>query len=80
MTRKLLDRANIAAAQNWHETAANNLSAKSTNLQASHSRVENADFTRKFNNLDNGQMPYKVAQAMLARAKQWDQQLRQLMQ
>lgn len=41
----LLDRANIGAVQNRLETAVNNLSAKSTNLQASRSRVQDADFT-----------------------------------
>ena len=76
----LLDRANIGAVQNRLETAVNNLSAKSTNLQASRSRVQDADFTEESISLANGHMLNQAAQAILARTEQWAQHVTQLLQ
>ena len=76
----LLDCANIGAVENRQETAANNLSAKSTNRQASCSWVQDADFTQKSNSLANGLMLNQAAQAMLARTEQWAQHVTQLLQ
>jgi flagellin len=76
----LLDRANIGAVQNRQESTVNNLSAKSTNLQASRSRVQDKDFDQETKSLTDSHMLNQAAQAMLARAEQWAQHVTQLLQ
>ena len=65
-----LGRANLGTVQNRLEATVNNLSSSSINLQASRSRILDADFAAETSNLAKSQVLGQAAQAMLAQANQ----------
>lgn len=74
-----IDRANLGAVQNRLEATVNNISSNVTNLSASRSRIQDADFAAETTNLAKSQVLSQAAQAMLAQANQSQQQVLQLL-
>lgn len=74
-----IDRANLGAVQNRLEATVNNISSNVTNLSASRSRIQDADFAAETTNLAKAQVLSQAAQAMLAQANQSQQQVLQLL-
>ena len=74
-----IDRANLGAVQNRLEATVNNISSNVTNLSASRSRIQDADFAAETTNLAKAQVLSQAAQAMLAQANQSQQQVFQLL-
>ena len=74
-----VDRANLGAVQNRLEAAVNNIGSNVTNLAASRSRIQDADFAAETTNLAKSQVLSQAAQAMLAQANQSQQQVLQLL-
>ncbi len=73
-----IDRANLGAVQNRLEASVNNITSNVTNLSASRSRIQDADFAAETTNLARSQVLSQAAQAMLAQANQSQQQVLQL--
>ncbi len=61
-------RAEMGAVQNRFESVITNLSTTSENLQASRSRIQDADFAKETANLTRGQILQQAGTAMLAQA------------
>ena len=61
------------------EATVNNISSNVTNLSASRSRIQDADFAAETTNLAKAQVLSQAAQAMLAQANQSQQQVFQLL-
>ena len=74
-----IDRANLGAVQNRLEASVNNITSNVTNLSASRSRIQDADFAAETTNLARSQVLSQAAQAMLAQANQSQQQVLQLL-
>ena len=74
-----IDRANLGAVQNRLEAAVNNITSNVTNLSASRSRIQDADFAAETTNLAKSQVLSQAAQAMLAQANQSQQNVLQLL-
>ncbi len=74
-----IDRANLGAVQNRLEASVNNITSNVTNLTASRSRIQDADFAAETTNLAKAQVLSQAAQAMLAQANQSQQQVLQLL-
>ncbi len=74
-----IDRANLGAVQNRLEASVNNITSNVTNLSASRSRIQDADFAAETTNLARSQVLSQAAQAMLAQANQGQQQVLQLL-
>ncbi|TRW16708.1 flagellin [Glacieibacterium frigidum] len=74
-----IDRANLGAVQNRLEATVNNITSNVTNLSASRSRIQDADFAAETTNLAKAQVLSQAAQAMLAQANQSQQQVLQLL-
>jgi len=66
-------RANLGALQSRFETAINNLQTTSENLQASRSRILDADFAQETANLSRAQILQQAGTAMVAQANQLPQ-------
>ncbi|MGQ5701594.1 flagellin N-terminal helical domain-containing protein [Sandaracinobacteroides sp. A072] len=65
-----INRAELGAVQNRLEATINNLTSSNTNMVASRSRIQDADFAAETTELARGQILSQAAQAMLAQANQ----------
>jgi len=68
-----INRAELGAVQNRLEATINNLTSTNTNIMASRSRIQDADFAAETTNLARNQILTQAAQAMLAQANQSQQ-------
>lgn len=73
-------RSNLGAVQNRFETALDNISTTSTNLQAARSRIEDADYAVEVSNLTRAQILEQAGTSILAQANQSPQSVLSLLQ
>jgi len=74
------ERSNLGAMQNRFETALDNISTTSTNLQAARSRIEDADYAVEVSNLTRAQILEQAGTSILAQANQSPQSVLSLLQ
>ncbi|WP_018918990.1 flagellin N-terminal helical domain-containing protein [Vreelandella zhanjiangensis] len=74
------ERSNLGAMQNRFETALDNISTTSTNLQAARSRIEDADYAVEVSNMTRANILQQAGTSMLAQANQTPQSVLSLLQ
>jgi flagellin len=74
------ERSNLGAIQNRFETALDNISTTSTNLQAARSRIEDADYAVEVSNMTRANILQQAGTSMLAQANQTPQSVLSLLQ
>ena len=74
------ERSNLGALQNRFETALDNISTTSTNLQAARSRIEDADYAVEVSNMTRANILQQAGTSMLAQANQTPQSVLSLLQ
>ncbi|BBI64350.1 hypothetical protein HSBAA_56560 [Vreelandella sulfidaeris] len=74
------ERSNLGAVQNRFETALDNISTTSTNLQGARSRIEDADYAVEVSNMTRANILQQAGTSMLAQANQTPQSVLSLLQ